>query len=302
MRLIWKLLLAALLVTPLGAHAALKVVATTQDLAAIATAVGGAHVTVQSLTPGEADPHFADAKPSMIRRVRDADLLLAVGADLEVGWLPAVLAAARNAQVQPGAPGHLDLSTSVMLLNKPAGPVTRAMGHIHVQGNPHYWLDPGNGLKMAQAIAERLSELDPSHAADYRTNREQFARALTERMAHWKEQLAGLRGRPVIAYHSSFVYLAHAFGFRIVAEVEPKPGIAPNPSHLQALVARIRAERIPLLIVEPFYERRSAAYLAEHTGIKVAYLPHSVGAQAAIRTYPDLFDAIVASVRSSGAL
>ena len=302
MRFLWKLLLAAVLAAPFGAQAALKVVTTTQDLAAIAAAVGGAHITVQSLTPGEADPHFAEARPSMIRSARDADLLLAVGSDLEIGWLPAVLAAARNARVLPGAPGHLDLSTSVTLLDKLAGPVTRAMGHVHVQGNPHYWLDPANGLKIAQAITQRLSELDPAHAADYRANREQFARALTGHMARWKEELAGLRGRPVIAYHASFVYLAHAFGFRIAAEVEPKPGITPNPSHLQALVARIRAERIPLLIVEPFYERRSAAYLAGHTGIKVALLPHSVGAQAGIRTYPDLFDAIVASIRSSGAL
>jgi zinc/manganese transport system substrate-binding protein len=302
MRFFRRLLLIAALIAPFGAHAALQVVATTQDLAAIATVVGGPHVTVQSLTPGEADPHFADAKPSMIRRVRDADLLLAVGAGLEAGWLPAVLAASRNARVLPGAPGHLDLSTSVILLNKPVGPVTRAMGDVHAQGNPHYWLDPGNGVKIAQAIGQRFSELDPAHAADYRANREQFERALSGHMARWHEALAGLRGRPVIAYHSSFVYLAHAFGFRIVAEVEPKPGIAPNPSHLEALVGRIRAERIPLLIVEPFYERRSAAYLAEHTGIKVAFLPHSVGAQAGIRTYSDLFDAIVASIRSSGAL
>lgn len=302
MQILWRLLLTAALIAPFGAHAALKVVATTQDLAAIAAAVGGPRVTVQGLTSGEADPHFADAKPSMIRRVHDADLLLAVGADLEAGWLPAVLAAARNARVLPGAPGHLDLSARVTLLNKPAGPVTRAMGDVHAQGNPHYWLDPGNGLKIAQAIAERLSKLDPAHAAGYWANRERFAQTLSIHLARWKQELAGLRGRPVIAYHSSFVYLAHAFGFRIVAEVEPKPGIAPNPSHLEALVRLIRAERIPLLIVEPFYERRSAAYLAEHTGIKVAYLPHSVGAQPAIRTYPDLFDTIVAAIRSSGAL
>lgn len=302
MRFIRKLLLAALLVTPFGTQAALKVVTTTQDLAAIAVAVGGRHVAVESLTSGQTDPHFADAKPSMIRRVRDAELLLAVGAELEAGWLPAVLAAARNARVLPGASGHLDLSTSVTLRDKIAGPVTRAMGHVHAQGNPHYWLDPENGLRMAAAIARRLAELDPPNAADYRAGHEQFAQMLSARVVEWKQALAGLRDRPVIAYHASFVYLAHAFGFRIVAEVEPKPGIAPSPSHLQALVARIRSERIPLLIVEPFYERRSAAYLAEQTGIKVVFLPHSVGAQAAIRSYPDLFDAIVASIRSSGVL
>ncbi len=300
---VWlRLLLVGVLLFPAVGATALKVVATTQTLAVIAAAVGGEHVEAKSLTPGEADPHFAEAKPSMIRAAHDAELLLAVGAELEIGWLPAVLATARNARVLPGASGHLDLSTGMALLDKPTGPVTRAMGDVHAQGNPHYWLDPENGLKIAQAIARRLAELDPKHAADYRANLAGFERALTERLARWRTELAPLRGKPVIAYHQSFVYLARAFGFRIVAEVEPKPGIPPSPSHLKALIERIRADGIRLLIMEPFYERRSTAYLAEQTGIKLALLPHSVGAQAGIKTYPELFDAIVAAIGASGGL
>ena len=198
MHALFRLLLATALFAPLGAHAALKIVTTTQDLAALAAAVGGAQVEARSLTPGEADPHFAEAKPSMIRAAHDADLLLAVGAELEIGWLPAVLATARNARVLPGAPGHLDLSTGMSLLDKPTGPVTRAMGDVHAQGNPHYWLDPENGLKIAQAIAQRLVELDPKHAADYRANLAGFERVLKERLARWRTELAPLRGKPVI--------------------------------------------------------------------------------------------------------
>jgi ABC-type Zn uptake system ZnuABC Zn-binding protein ZnuA len=302
MRILLKWLLIAVCVAPAGATAALKVVATTQTLAALAAAVGGEHVEAKSLTPGEADPHFAEAKPSMIRAAHDAELLLAVGAELEIGWLPAVLAAARNPRILPGAAGHLDLSTGLTLLDKPAGPVTRAMGDVHAQGNPHYWLDPENGLRIAAAIERRLAALDPQHAADYRANLGAFERLLKERLTRWRAALAPLQGRPVIAYHKSFVYLARAFGFRIVAEVEPKPGIPPSPSHLQALIERIRADGIRLLIMEPFYERRSAAYLAEQTGIQLALLPHSVGAHAGIKTYFDLFDAIVAAIRASGGL
>lgn len=300
--LIRPILAAALLAFAGQAAAALKVVATTEDLAAIAQAVGGGHVTVESLTRGTADPHFGEARPSMIRTVRDADLLLVVGAGLESGWLPPLLHQARNPRVLPGSAGHLDLSAAVTLLDKPAGPVTRAMGDVHAQGNPHYWLDPENGLTLAEAVTTRLVELDPVHAADYRANQEAFAGALRARLPAWRRALAPLEGRPVLAYHTSFVYLAEAFGFRIVAEVEPKPGIPPSPSHLRSLVEHIRAQNIRLLIMEPFYERRSAAYLAEQTGIKVAVLPQSVGAEPEIKSYVELFDAIAEALRKSGAL
>ncbi len=302
MRTLSAVLLALTLAAPAGAAGALKVVATTQTAAALAAAVGGAHVEASSLTPGEADPHFAEAKPSMIRAARDADLLIAIGAELEIGWLPAVLAAARNARVLPAAAGHLDLSTGITLLGKPVGPVTRDMGDVHALGNPHYWLDPENGLKMARAIAARLAALDPGRAADYRANEARFAQDLKERMTQWRRELAPLRDRPVVAYHKSFVYLAQAFGFRIVGEVEPKPGVPPTASHLQQLIGRIRAEGARLLIMEPFYERRSAAYLSEQTGIRAAILPHSVGALPGIGTYADLFEAIVKAIRSSGGL
>ncbi|HEC07359.1 MAG TPA: zinc ABC transporter substrate-binding protein [Thiolapillus brandeum] len=275
------------------AHAALRVVTTTQDLAAITEAVGGEQVKVQSLTKGTRDPHFATAKPSMIRKVFRANLLLLIGADMEIGWLPPLLQSARNSRVLPGNPGYLDLSSVVPLLGKIEGPVSRAMGDVHAKGNPHYWLDPRNGIRMARAIATRLGELDPAHKDEFHHRFNVFVQTMDDKLPVWRSKLGHLRGESVIAYHKSFVYLADAFGFRIVDEVEPIPGIAPSAASLNALMTRIRNEHIGLLIIEPYYERRSARYLHEQTGIRVAVLPQSVGAQPGIATYFDLFDAIV---------
>lgn len=283
-----------------AAHAKLTVVTTTADLASLAQTVGGGHVDVTSLARGTQDAHFVEAKPSMIRQLARADLFLVVGADLEIGWLQPLLETARNARVQPGTPGYLDLSTSVELLQKPTGPVSRAQGDVHAHGNPHYWLDPRNGSRMAEAIARRLSELDPAHTDAFHANRAAFERQLRERLASWQAQLAPLKGRPVISYHKSFVYLAQAFGFDIVGEVEPKPGIPPNAAHLQQLIERIRAQKIGVLIMEPYYERRSADYLREQTGIRIAVVPNSVGGAPGADDYLGLFDVIVRTLADAG--
>ncbi|PCJ60424.1 MAG: hypothetical protein COA65_04185 [Rhodospirillaceae bacterium] len=287
------------LTAPSISHAALRVVTTTQDLAALTEAVGGNQVTVESLTPGTRDPHFAVAKPSMIRKVFRADLLLIVGADMEIGWLPPLLQSSRNSNTLPGNPGYLDLSTTVPLLGKQAVSVSRALGDVHAKGNPHYWLDPRNGVRMAQAIATRLGELDPSHAVDYQRRFEHFAKAMEVKQSEWRVRLAYLEGRPVIAYHKSFDYLADFFGFRIVGEVEPKPGIAPSAASLSRLITRIKQEQTRVLIMEPYYERRSARYLSEQTGINVAVLPQSVGSADDITTYFVLFDRIVEALEDA---
>ncbi len=272
---------------------ALQVITSTTDLAALSKAIGGEHVQVKSLTPGSRDPHYAVAKPSMIRQLHRADLLVIVGADLETGWLPALLQSARNPRAYPGQQGHLDLSTHVSLLGRAQQPVSRAMGDVHGQGNPHYWLDPANQRLMARAIKARLASLDPAHADDYRTALLNFEHTLNERMQHWKNQLANLKNQPVIAYHNSFIYLAQAFGFRIVDEIEPQPGIAPSAASLAELVSTIQRQQIALLIMEPYYERRSAQFIQQHTDIKLAVLPQSVGAKEDIKTMFELFDAIV---------
>ena len=281
-------------------QAALQIVTTTEDLAAIAKAVGGDHVKVDSLTPGSRDPHFAQAKPSMIRKVYGADLLLLIGADMEIGWLPALLRSGRNSQVLHGNPGYLDLSTTVTLQGKPTGPVTRDMGDVHVQGNPHYWLDPKNGLLIAQEIAERLATLDPDHSNDYQHNFAIFKQHLTNKIKEWQTMLAPLKGEQVIAYHTSLIYLATAFGFQIVDEVEPKPGISPTAAHLNRLIKRIEHDQIKLLIMEPYYEQRSARFLQDKTGVRIGVIPQSVGATSDIDGYIELFDAIVTALKQAG--
>lgn len=299
MRILVVLLGLTLALAPLRAIARLKVVATTQDLAAIAEAVGGDQVQVESLTPGTRDPHFAVAKPSMIRRVYRADLLLLIGADMEIGWLPPLLQSARNPRVQPGKAGYLDLSQSVALLGQSAGPLSRALGDVHAKGNPHFWLDPRNGVRAARAIAARFGELDPEHAESYQIRFAAFEQAIGDSLRKWRAELAWIESQPVIAYHTSFIYLADVFGFNIVDEVEPKPGIAPSAASLAALVARIKREQIGFLIMEPYYERRSSRYLSEHTEIQAIVVPQSVGSQPGIETYADLFDAIVVALSAT---
>ena len=281
------------LILPAAAGAAVRVVATTQDLAALAEAVGGEDVKVISLTPGTRDPHFAVARPSMIRRVNRAQLLLLIGADMEIGWLPPLIQSARNARIQPGNPGYLDLSRAVELLGRPTGPVTRAMGDVHLKGNPHYWLDPRNGIRMARAIAARLAELDAGNTAQYQSRLAAFIATVEGKFPQWQSRLEPFRGQPIIAYHTSLVYLADAFGFRIADEVEPKPGIAPSAAYLNQLLGRIRTEGIRLLLMEPYYERRSGRFLNNETGIRVAVIPQSVGAMPGIDDYVALFDGIV---------
>jgi zinc/manganese transport system substrate-binding protein len=288
------------LALPTASHAALRIVTTTQDVAALTEAVGGEDVEVESLTPGTRDPHYAVARPSMIRRVFRADLLLVIGADMEIGWLPPLLQSSRNPRVQPGNPGYLDLSVAVPLLGIQTGPVSRAMGDVHAKGNPHYWLDPRNGVRMARAIAARLGELDPSHAADYQRRFKAFEEEMEAKLSGWRDELRSLEGKPVIAYHTSFEYLADFFGFSIVDEVEPKPGIAPSAASLGALITRIEQEQIGVLIMEPYYERRSARYLSEHSGLRVVVLPQSVGAEDDITTYFELFDRIVEVFKDDG--
>ncbi|MDH5394491.1 MAG: metal ABC transporter substrate-binding protein [Gammaproteobacteria bacterium] len=284
-------------VSPTHANAVLLIESTTQDLAAIASAVGGQYVKSSSLTMGTRDPHFAVAKPSMIRRVHKADLLLLVGADLEIGWLPLLLKSARNPQVQPGNPGYLDLSEAVTLTGVSTVGITRDMGDVHEKGNPHYWLDPRNGIKIANAIAKQLSKLAPEQAEVFQSNAVAFADVLNAKFIEWKQALRHLKNKPVITYHSSLDYLAAAFEFNIVAQVEPKPGIAPSAASLSRLIDKIEKNKISLLIMEPYYERRSSAYLQQQTGIMPVIIPQSVGAQPGIENYADLFDAIIKELK-----
>ncbi|MDH5517654.1 MAG: metal ABC transporter substrate-binding protein [Gammaproteobacteria bacterium] len=301
MKLLYKLLVGLIIsISSSNASAVIRIEASTQDLAAIAKSVGAQYVNSNSLTLGTRDPHYAVAKPSMIRRVHQADLILLVGADLEIGWLPLLLKSARNSRVLPGNNGYLDLSDSVRLMDVATGSVSREMGDVHEKGNPHYWLDPRNGSKIAQAIAKRLSLIEPAHAAEFKANADAFSNTLNSKYAEWKKALQGLKGKPVITYHNSLLYLAAAFDFTIAAQVEPKPGIAPSAASLASLLDIIKKQNISLLLKEPYYEQRSSDYLQQHGGIKTVVIPQSVGAKEGIDNYFDLFDKIVMALTKEG--
>jgi zinc/manganese transport system substrate-binding protein len=253
---------------------------------------------VSSIAHGAQDPHYVEAKPSFIRDLNRADMLIYNGLELEIGWLPLLIEGARNGRVIPGAPGHLDASASVRVLEKPQGEVSRAEGDIHPLGNPHYLLDPRNGLLVARAIAERLARLDPAHRADYERLQRQFAETLSGRIREWERRLDPIGGTTVVAYHKTWEYVAAWCGIRIVNYIEDKPGIPPSPQHLAALTRQMRSGEVRALLATNYNPRKESEDVARRTGTRLLVLPASVGAEKDIRSYADLIERVVAELES----
>ena len=287
--------LLALLVSP-AVHAKLSVVTTLPSFADIARNVGGDDITVESLTRGTQDPHFVDAKPSLVLVLNRADLLIRVGLGLEDGWLPPLLTGARNGKIQTGAPGDLNVSAHIVLKEVPRSPIDRSMGDVHPGGNPHFMADPRNGIVAAKAIAERLAQLDPDRAADYNRRADSYATALKERIGRWEKALQPWAGRPVVTYHKSWLYFSEWARLTEVGFVEPKPGIPPSPSHVVELVALMKARQAKLVLMEPFYPRDTAEKVANLTGAKLLVLPVESEGSPEVKTYFDVFENIVRSL------
>ena len=281
---------AACLLGARPARAALTVVTTTSDLAAITSEVGGDKVTVTSLAKGYQDPHFVEAKPSFVLLLNKAQLLVVVGKELEIAWLPPLVTQSRNARIQPGADGYLDASQTAKILDTPTGVVTRAMGDVHPEGNPHYWLDPENGVHIARAIAGRLSQLDAPNAAAYKQRADDFEKRLTAAVQKWKGQLAPYKGLQVITYHRSWTNFADAFGLDVIGFVEPKPGIPPTPQHTLDVINAMKAQKVKLILVEPYFDLKTPNSIAANTGGKVLVMTPSVGGVPAAGDYFKLFD------------
>jgi len=288
-----------------NAAAAVDVVATTQDLAALVQEVGGDRVKVEALARGYQDPHFVEPKPSFILRLHGADMLVAVGRELEIGWLPPLVTQSRNPKIQPGAPGYLDASLTVRILDIPTGQITRAMGDVHPQGNPHYWLDPQNGRKIAQAIRQKLSELDPGGASTYAQRYADFDRRLGEAEKRWDAMMGPYKGVKVVTYHRSWPNFAERFGLDVVGYVEPKPGIPPSPAHTLDLMQAMKQQGIKIIIVEPYFDLKTPNAIARDTGAKVLVLSPSVGGSKEASDYIALFDyditQLVAAIQQTGA-
>ncbi len=311
------------------ASANLSVVTSTEDLASIVRAVGGDKVSVSSIVTGARDPHTIEAKPGYMSRLMKADLFVAIGLDLEVGWEDAIIRGSRNNNLRVGAKGHLYASNGITPLEKPSGSVTRAQGDVHPNGNPHIWLDPANVRKIADTIANKMSELDPGNRAVYQKNADAFqsqidaamfgqalvsqvgatklwtwsnagslaselkAAGLSAKLAGWAGRLEKYRGQNIVTYHRSWSYLADRFGFAVVEELEPKPGIPPTAGHLAKVIGEANSKDVRAIVQESFYSKKAAETVASRTKAKVVVIPLSVGSETGVTDYFKLMDTIV---------
>jgi ABC-type Zn uptake system ZnuABC Zn-binding protein ZnuA len=293
------LLIAFATALPSMASAQLKVVTTTEDLGSLAREVGGDKVSVTALAKGYQDPHFVDPKPSFILAVSRADLLIVVGRELELGWLPPLLTSSRNAKVQPGSKGYLDASQNVKILEIPTGQITRAMGDVHPLGNPHYWLEPGNGRKMAQAIRDKLAELSPGDKAYFEQRYTAFDQKLASGEKRWDAAMAPYKGTKIVTYHRSWPNFMERFGLNVMGYVEPKPGIPPSPSHTIELIDEMKRQGAKLIVVEPYFDLKTPQAIANQLGGKVLVLSPSVGGEKEAGDYIQLFDYDIAQLTAA---
>jgi ABC-type Zn uptake system ZnuABC Zn-binding protein ZnuA len=281
------------------ADAKLHVVTTLSDFASLASTIGGDRVDAESLARGYQDPHFVEPKPSFVLKLHGADVLIVAGLELEIGYLPPLLDQARNEKIRPNGAGYLDASVGCDILDRPTGQVTRAMGDVHPYGNPHYWLDPRNGLVIARAIAAKLTALDPSGAAAYAKNLADFEAKLKAADARWAARLAPFKGTKIVTYHSSWPNFAKAFGLDVVGFLEPKPGIPPSPQHKLEIINLMNAQKVPLILMEVYFDRKDPDFVASKTGATVVVIPPSVGGEPAAKDYLSLFDVDVEKIASA---
>jgi ABC-type Zn uptake system ZnuABC Zn-binding protein ZnuA len=278
------------------AQTRLKVVTTTSDLASITSEIGGDRVTATAVARGYQDPHFVEPKPSFLLLLRNADLIEVIGLELEIGWLPPLLEQSRNTKIRPGNPGYLDVSAGVEILDRPSGAVNRSMGDVHAMGNPHYWLDPGNAVRIAIQISTRLTQLRPSDAAYFAARLEMFKKRMNEANKRWTAALAPYRGAKIVTYHNSWPNFVRRYGLNVVGYVEPKPGVPPSPTHTFELINLMKEQKVKAILVEPYFDLKTPQSIAERTGATVVVMYPSVGARPELDDYFKLFDRNVAEL------
>ena len=286
------LLLVFVLALPLGgfAQGKLNVVTTTEDLGSLAREVGGDKVSVTALAKGYQDPHFVDPKPSFILAVSRADVLIVVGRELEIGWLPPLLTSSRNGKIQLGGKGYLDASTNVRILEIPTGQITRAMGDVHPLGNPHYWLEPGNGRRIAQSIRDKLTEVSPANGSYFAQRYSDFDTRLAAAEKRWDATLAPYKGTKLVTFHRSWPNFMERWGLDVIGYVEPKPGIPPSPQHSLEVIDAMKQQGAKLIIVEPYFDLKTPQSIASQVGGKVLVLAPSVGGTKEATDYIQLFE------------
>lgn len=271
------------------ADAQINVVTTLPDLASIAKQVGGDKVDVFSIAKGYQNPHFVDPKPSFIVKLSRADMFVTVGLDLEIGWAPSLLESSRNNDIQKGSPGYVDASEGISLLQVPNN-VSREEGDIHAYGNPHYWLDPLRGKQIAKNICDHLVDIAPDNETVFTKNLQAFNDKIDRKMEEWTQKIAPYKGTDIVAYHNEWVYFEERFGLKIVAFLEPKPGIPPTPSQLVKVIKTVKADDISVLINSPYFSSKSPEVIARNTGTEIVKMSTMTGGYEKIVTYFDLFD------------
>jgi zinc/manganese transport system substrate-binding protein len=293
------LALAAALALPFPA-AALRVITTTEGLAAVAREVGGDKVQVESLSRGIQDPHFVDANPMLAVKLRNAELLLDVGLDLEIGWLPPLVNQSRNGEIQPGGPRRFTAASAVAVMDIPTGQVSRAQGDLHPGGNPHFFTDPRRVSSIAAALAGKLAALDGRNAAYYAQRSQDFEKRLAAAQARWTAELAPVKGKKIFTRHRTMTYFFDWTGLESAGELEPRPGVPPPPAHLAELVTIAQHEGVKAISVENFYDTKSAEVVARHSAAKIVLIPGDVGGEPGLDTYEKYVDVVVR--RIGGAL
>jgi len=268
----------------------INVITATTDLAALTQEVAGDKVDVESIAKGYQDPHYVEAKPSFLLKLRHADLLVLVGLDLEIGWLPPLITQSGNPKIQPAAAGYLDASQFSEILEKPTGLISRAQGDVHPLGNPHYWLDPDNGRRIAKGIADKLSEMQPGEAAYFQQRYADFNQRLTAAEKKWDDEMKPYRGSKVVSYHKSWPNFAKHFGLDVVGYIEPRPGIPPTPGHTLELIQLMKRGNVKTIMVEPYFDLKTPNSIAAATGGQVLVMLPSVGGQKEVTDYFKLFD------------
>jgi zinc/manganese transport system substrate-binding protein len=258
------------------AQAALNVFTCEPEWAALAKELGGADVETWSASTAVQDVHKIQPRPSLIAKYRQAQLVVCTGAELEIGWLPALAEKANNPAVLPGAPGFFEASQSVRMLEVPSS-VDRALGDVHPYGNPHVQTGPQNIAPVAKALAERLAQLDGAHAAGYRQRYEAFGKRWEAALVKWQARAAPLKGVAVVSHHKTWVYLYDWAGIREIATLEPKPGIPPSGAHLEKVLATLKSQPARMVVYSSYEDGRASAWLSEQAHIPAVQLPFSVG-------------------------
>ena len=274
--------------------AKLNILTTTSDLAALAAEIGGDEVSVESISKGTQDQHFIEAKPSFMLKASKADLVLAIGLDLEIGWLPSIIRGARNPKILSSSDGYLEIGPTVDLLEKPNGAITRAMGDVHPDGNPHVVLDPLRMSEIALTVAKRMKLLDPTHGDSYILRAEAFKKRMVEKTRLWKDRVKKSGIQEAVTYHKTLSYFLNRFEIKNEIFLEPKPGIPPTATHLIAVVNQVKNKKIPLVLIENYFDLTAGKRVAsEVSGLRVESVPVAVGGLSELKTLDDLYESLV---------